>query len=72
MKHSQLITTMLMAVLLASLAHAQGFGRRRAYIEQNEPPATEFIAARWHFGTNGAIGNEGSIFYINASDFFTK
>ena len=26
---------------------------------QNDPPATEFIAARWHFGTNGNIGHMG-------------
>jgi len=59
MKHLRLMTLILAAMLLVSLVHAQGFGRRRAYIEQNEPPATEFIAARWHFGTNGAIGNMG-------------
>ena len=35
---------------------AQGFWGR---IAQNEPPATEFIAARWHFGTNGMIGHRG-------------
>ncbi|MEJ0038040.1 MAG: DUF4159 domain-containing protein [Gammaproteobacteria bacterium] len=47
----------LVAVLAATLAYAQGWGRR--VIEQNDPPATEFIAARWHFGTNGMIGHMG-------------
>ena len=28
-------------------------------IAQNAPPDTEFVAARWHFGTNGAIGHMG-------------
>ena len=28
-------------------------------ILQNTPPSTEFIAARWHFGTNGAVGHMG-------------
>jgi hypothetical protein len=45
------------AVLVATLAYGQGFGRR--YIEQNDPPPTEFVAARWHFGTNGYIGHMG-------------
>ena len=44
-------------VLAATLAYGQGFGRR--YIEQNDPPPTEFVAARWHFGTNGYIGHMG-------------
>jgi Domain of unknown function (DUF4159) len=47
----------LVALLTATVCFAQGFGRRS--IEQNEPPATEFVAARWHFGTNGAIGHMG-------------
>jgi hypothetical protein len=50
----------LAAVLTATLAGAQGlgfFGGRR--IVQNDPPLTEFIAARWHFGTNGYIGHMG-------------
>jgi len=46
----------LVGAAMASLA--QGF-RRPYRIQQNDPPATEFIAARWHFGTNGAIGHMG-------------
>jgi len=49
----------LAAVLVATLAYAQGFGWGRRAIEQNDPPQTEFIAARWHFGTNGLIGHMG-------------
>src|SRR6187431_1402157 len=40
-----------------ALAGAQGIWGGR--ITQNEPPATEFVAARWHFGTNGLIGHRG-------------
>jgi hypothetical protein len=50
----------LAALLTVTLAGAQGlgfFGGRR--IVQNDPPRTEFIAARWHFGTNGYIGHMG-------------
>ncbi|MES2605485.1 MAG: hypothetical protein V4603_11145, partial [Pseudomonadota bacterium] len=59
MKSSRLATGMVLltAVLVASVAYGQRF--RRQQIAQNDPPATEFIAARWHFGTNGAIGHMG-------------
>jgi hypothetical protein len=53
-----IVTTL--ALLTGALAYAQGFGGfRQRSVTQNEPPATEFIAARWHFGTNGAIGHMG-------------
>ena len=45
------------ALLATADANAQ-FGRR-VLIEQNDPPATELIVARWRFGTNGAIGHMG-------------
>src|SRR5690242_13503952 len=36
------------------------FGRRAfGYYEQNEPPATEFVFARVHYGTNGVRGGGG-------------
>jgi hypothetical protein len=41
----------------AVLACAQGIWGGR--IVQNLPPPTEFVAARWHFGTNGYIGHRG-------------
>jgi hypothetical protein len=30
-----------------------GFGGRRGVVYQNDPPDTEFIFARWHYGTGG-------------------
>ena len=44
-------------MLAAVLACAQGIWGGR--IVQNVPPSTEFVAARWHFGTNGYIGHRG-------------
>ena len=47
-------------LLVAALAGAQQFGWFRGeQILQNAPPPTEFVAARWHFGTNGAVGHMG-------------
>jgi len=51
------VTLLLITLLVTMSAQAQ-FGRRYR-IEQNNPPATEVIVARWHFGTNGAIGHFG-------------
>ena len=48
---------MLAALLTSTQAPAQRWGRFA--IEQNEPPATELIAARWRFTTNGRIGHWG-------------
>ena len=45
------------AILECSSAYAQGF--RCRYIEQNAPPSTELVVARWHFGTDGYIGHCG-------------
>jgi Domain of unknown function (DUF4159) len=47
----------LVVLFTTTLVLAQGFRGRR--IEQNDPPPTEFVAARWHFGTNGYIGHMG-------------
>lgn len=45
---------------VAALACAQEFGWFRGEpVVQNDPPPTEFIAARLRFGTNGAIGHMG-------------
>lgn len=67
MRISKLVVTVLTAtVLVAALAHAQSF--RRRFIEQNDPPATEFTAARWHFGTNGRFGHMGWSHNYPASD----
>jgi hypothetical protein len=50
----------LLLLLAAGTACAQGWGRR-FYFEpnSNNPPATELIAARWRFSTNGMIGHTG-------------
>jgi hypothetical protein len=45
------------ALLAATQASAQRWGRYT--IEQNDPPATELVAARWRFSTNGLIGHWG-------------
>lgn len=51
--------TLAIAILVAmSTALAQGNRYSRA-VPRNLPPATEFIAARLHFGTNGYIGHMG-------------
>lgn len=60
-----------MALLTVTDAHAQ-FGRRWR-IEQNNPPATELIVARWRFGTNGAIGHMGWAHnYPNSDENFNE
>jgi len=55
------ITTLAVTLAVAGFAatvNSQGFwGRRTA--EQNEPPATELIIARWRYGTNGRFGHMG-------------
>lgn len=51
-------TLVAIVLLTVNVAYAQPFRRTRG-VPQNVPPATEFIAARWHFGTNGAIGHMG-------------
>ena len=60
-----------MTLLVSADAHAQ-FGRRWQ-IEQNTPPATELIVARWRFGTNGAIGHMGWAHnYPNSDENFNE
>jgi hypothetical protein len=60
-----LVVLLLAMALAAMLATGQGWGWR--YV-QNDPPRTEFIAARWHFGTNGYIGHRGWAHNYPASD----
>jgi hypothetical protein len=51
------LAALTIALLGTGLAYGQ-FGRR--YMPRdNDPPPTEFIASRWHFGTNGLIGHMG-------------
>lgn len=62
----RLLAAVLCVLMLigAALAHAQF----RRSIQQNDPPATEFIAARWRFGTNGWFGHMGWSHNYPASD----
>lgn len=53
MKRLPLMVALILSCSAPALAQ---FGRR---IMQNDPPAREFTAARWHFGTNGDIGHMG-------------
>jgi len=56
----QLILSVCAAVLLTTLAGAQNYGWFRGRpVAQNDAPQTGFVAARWRFGTNGAIGHMG-------------
>ena len=54
---SSIVVVAMLALASSGLAYGQ-FGRRYV-IEDNDPPPTEFITQRWHFGTNGAIGHMG-------------
>jgi hypothetical protein len=59
MRSHRAIACLLAAPFLAAAtpADAQRYGRWSC--EQNVPPVTELIVARWHFGTNGNIGHFG-------------
>lgn len=55
-----MLAVLAVAVLVAVVVRAQSFGWWRGRtVQQNQPPATELVVARWHFGTNGAIGHSG-------------
>ena len=59
----------LLLILMVAIVNAQSLGRFRGRaIQQNQPPPTELIVARWHFGTNGAIGHMGWSHNYPASD----
>ena len=49
-----------LSLVAAAAAVAQGWGRRYGLEPgSNDAPATELVAARWRFGTNGMIGHMG-------------
>lgn len=51
---------LILALTVGGLVHAQSRFRRSAIpVPDNDPPPTELIASRWHFGTNGRIGHTG-------------
>ncbi len=59
-RHMLIGWIVLAALSESSLAWSQPFSNtRRNTVYQNEPPATELVVARWHFGTNGLIGHRG-------------
>ncbi len=60
MRRDLIVLITALGLLGSSIAAAQ-FGRRFGRrIEDHQPKApTEFVAMRWHFGTNGAIGHMG-------------
>jgi len=63
-KRPSLFAVAVLALVVASVAFGQFRGRRSfggygGTFDDNDPPATEFIMMRWHFGTNGAIGHMG-------------
>jgi len=49
----------ILAMLVSGIVHAQFYRRRSFQIPDNDPPPTELITSRWHFGTNGRIGHMG-------------
>ena len=56
------LVAFLLAMFIAASVYSQGYrggSYGRYSIGQNEPPATELIVARLHFGTNGMIGHRG-------------
>jgi hypothetical protein len=58
-KRPSLLPAAVLALVVASAAQGQFRGRRYMTFEDNAPPPTEFIVARWKYGTNGAIGHYG-------------
>jgi hypothetical protein len=52
--------TAILSLFAAAVAEGQGWGRRfNLEPGSNDAPATELVAARWRFGTNGMIGHMG-------------
>lgn len=61
----------LIAMALGAAAFAQFGGRQRGnrgVVYQNDPPDTEFIFARWHYGTNGFRGDGWAHDYPTAEE----
>jgi hypothetical protein len=60
MKRTKSITAAVLLILgFASIPYAQRGFFPFNFIRQNNPPATEFVIARWKFSTNGNIGHMG-------------
>ena len=56
----------IIVIFMAGSAHAQRGGRWNT--TQNEPPESELIVARWHFGDNGLMGGYGWAHNYPSSD----
>jgi len=55
-----MLTLLIAAVCFVGWVSAQEYGYFRGRpVVQNDPPRTELVVARWHFGTNGNIGHMG-------------
>ncbi len=67
MKRYRPLCLLALLLMLASSVYSQGY-RGRGMVIQNEPPATELVVARLHFGTNGYIGHRGWAHNYPASD----
>jgi len=65
------ISTILIGIAIGGVAFGQfggRFGGFRGIIYQNDPPDTEFIFARWHYGTGGWRGDGWSHDYPIAEE----
>ena len=58
-RKSVIFTTATLVLLFAAVTYAQRGYFPFNFIRQNNPPPTEFVVARWKFGTNGNIGHMG-------------
>jgi hypothetical protein len=61
-KRPSVFVVAVLALVVAGLAYGQFRGRRGGYsgtFDDNDPPPSEFVVMRWHFGTDGAIGHMG-------------
>lgn len=67
LRHRVLWLSVLLLLFIVTSAYSQGYRSRRG-VGQNQPPATELVVARLHFGTNGWIGHGGWAHNYPASD----
>lgn len=61
------LLAIILLMVFVTAAYSQGRRSRRG-VEQNDPPPTELVVARLHFGTNGYIGHRGWSHNYPASD----
>lgn len=61
-------TVLLLCVVISTSLLAQRFGGGRWVTEQNDPPNTEIVMARWRFNHNGWFGGYGWAHNYPSSD----